>query len=327
MSVSVDSVVGGTFDGDIDVDFFAGGAAGATDAYLFPLPRLRTARFTLRWPRTELLVGAETPLISDLSPVTVASVGIPGFADAGNLWNWLPQLRLTRELRTTSVGATKLRWALQGAILDPFSGIQPVNEEYGVDAGERSGRPYLQSRLRARWGADETNVAAYDGQSNVSGEVGVGVHRGWLRLTGDTLTTSDAVSVDARIGLQHGLEVRGEGYRGRALAGLGGGGIGQSFGVPATGVAFGQPLRDTGGWMQLNWQATPIVLTGGGCGIDAPNAEDNPLRLRNESCAAHVIWRPAQPLLFGVELRHLRTTYSTGTVSGSHLNFSFGFEL
>lgn len=320
MSVFVDSVAGGTFDGDVDLDFFAGGAAAPTDAYLFPQPRLRTVRFTMRWPRTEVLIGSESPLISGLNPVTVASVGVPGFSDAGNLWNWLPQLRLTREIGATSLGATSLRWALQGAVLDPFSGVQPVNEEYGVDAGVRSARPYLQSRLRARWGPDEADA----GQS---GEIGVGVHRGWLRLTGDTLTTSEAVSLDARIGLRHGMELRGEGYRGRALAGLGGGGIGQNFGVAVLGAPFGQPLRDTGGWMQLNWQAHATVLTGGGCGIDAANVDDRPDRQRNESCAVHLLWRPAQPLLFGVEVRHLRTTYATRTASGTHINFSFGFEL
>jgi hypothetical protein len=327
MSVSVDSVLHGTFTAEVELDFFAGGAGGATATYLFPQPRLRTARFILRWPRTELLIGSETPLISDLNPVSIASVGLPGFANAGNLWYWLPQLRVTRELGATPIGATSLRWAIQGAILDPFSGVMQVNEEYGVDAGERAARPYLESRLRARWGPDETDVAAGAGRSDAGGEVGVGVHHGWIRLSGDTLTTNEAVSLDARIGLHHGLELRGEAYRGRALAGLGGGGIAQSFGTPATGAQFGPPLRDAGGWMQLNWRAHPTLLTGAGCGIDAANVNDRPVRQRNESCAAHLQWRPAQPLLFGVEFRHLRTTYATHTASGSQINFSFGFEL
>ena len=89
----VDSVAGASFDGDFDVDFFAGGQAGPEQEYQFPEPRLRMAKFTLHWPRTELLLGGETPLISDLNPVTVASVGVPGFSEAGNLWNWLPQVR------------------------------------------------------------------------------------------------------------------------------------------------------------------------------------------------------------------------------------------
>lgn len=327
MSVAVDSVLGGTFTADAELDFFAGGAGGSTAQYLFPQPRLRTAHFAMRWPRTELLIGSDSPLISGLSPVSVASVGLPGFANAGNLWYWLPQLRVTRDLGSTPIGATSLHWALQGAILDPYSGVMQVNEEYGVDAGERSARPYLEARIRARWGPDETAVAAGAGQSDAGGEVGVGVHRGWIQLSGDTLTTNSAVSLDARIGLHHGLELRGEGYRGRAMAGLGGGGIGQNFGTPAAGAQFGAPLRDTGGWMQLNWRANPTLITGAGCGIDAADVADRPVRQRNESCAAHLEWRPVQPLLFGVEFRRLRTTYATGIASGSQINLVFGIEL
>ena len=326
-SVTVDSVLGATFLADIELDFFAGGAAGAGEAYLMPQPRLRTAAFTLQWPRTGLLIGSESPLTSGLNPVTVASVGVPGFSYAGNLWNWLPQVRVTRELGAFSLGATSLRWALQGAVLHPFSGVQPVNEEYGVDAGVRSARPYLESRLRVRWGPDAADVAAGAGRSDAGGEVGVGVHRGWLRLTGDTLTTTEAASADARVGFGHGLELLGEAYRGRALEGLGGGGIGQNFGQAMMGAAFGPPLRDMGGWVQLNWRANPAVMTGAGCGVDAANVNDHPLRQRNESCAAHFLWRPAQPLLFGVEFRHLQTRYATHTASGNHINFSFGFEL
>ena len=217
-SVSVDSVLGGTFAADVELDFFAGGASVRP---IFPQPRLRTARFILRWPRTELLLGSDTPLISDLNPLSVASVGVPGFAGAGNLWYWLPQLRVTREIGSTSLGATDLHWALQGAILDPYSGVMQVNEEYGVDAGSRAGRPYLEARLRARWGPDETDVAAGAGRHDEGGEIGVGVHHGWIRLSADSLTTNEAVSADARVGLHHGLELRGEAYQGRALAGLG----------------------------------------------------------------------------------------------------------
>ena len=325
LSVFVDSVAGATFDGDFDVDFFAGGQSGPDEEYQFPEPRLRTAKFTLRWPRTELMLGGETPLISDLSPVTVASVGVPGFSEAGNLWNWLPQVRLTRELGAITLGNTAMHWAIQGAVLHPFSGITVGSGEEGVDAGVRSGRPYLESRLRTRWGADASPAGAAPGDAG--GEIGVGVHQGWIRTADNTLTTSNALSVDARLGLPFALELRGEAYRGRALAGLGGGGIDQNFGIAAAGQTRGKPLRDVGGWTQLNWKAHPAVITGVGCGIDVPNAADLPERERNASCAEHVLWRPAQPLVFGVELRQLRTSYASQVQRGTHLNFSFGFEL
>jgi hypothetical protein len=324
-SLFVDSVAGGSFDGDFDADFFAGGQAGATEEYSFPEPRLRTAKFTMHWPRTEVLLGGETPLISDLTPVTVASVGVPGFSEAGNLWNWLPQVRLTREVTTTAIGNTALHWAVQGAVLHPFSGITLGAGEEAVDAGVRSGRPYLETRLRARWGADATPAGA--GPGDPGGEIGFGAHRGWIRDDAGALATSHALSIDARLGLPHSFELRGEAHRGQALAGLGGGGIDQNFGIATVDAPRGVPLRDTGGWAQVNWKAHPVVITGVGCGMDVPNASDLPDRRRNVACAEHLMWRPAQPLLFGVELRQLRTSYATQVLRGTHLNFSFGFEL
>ena len=117
-------------------------------------------------------------------------------------------------------------------MLHPFSGLTLGTDDEGVDAGVRSGRPYLESRLRTRWGADATPAGA--GPGDAGGEIGVGVHRGWIRNADNALATSDAFSVDARIGLPYSLELRGEGYTGQALAGLGGGGIDQNFGIATT---------------------------------------------------------------------------------------------
>jgi hypothetical protein len=140
-AVTVDSVLGGVFEGDVELDFFGGLSTGSGDRRLFPEPRLRTARARVRWSRTSLFVGSETPLISDLNPISVASSGVPGFVAAGNLWNWIPQLRLSRDVL---VRASGVRVGVQGAVLAPVSGVQFVNESDAVDGAERSGRPYLQ---------------------------------------------------------------------------------------------------------------------------------------------------------------------------------------
>jgi hypothetical protein len=138
------------------------------------------------------------------------------------------------------------------------------------------------------------------------------------------------VSLDAHAVLFPHVELRGEAYTGRLLRGLGGGAIAQNFGTPpgggATGV-LGPPIRDEAGWAQLNVQPHTTLITGVGCGIDLPNADDAPTRLQNTVCAVHADWRPAQPLVFGVEYRQLGTRYSSGTYSARHLNFIFGFEL
>ncbi len=319
VAVSVDSVLGGTFVGDIDVDFFAGGTAFTADAFGFPTPRLRTVSAQLRWKRTTVLVGTETPLISDLNPVSLAAAGTPEFALAGNLWNWIPQLRLSRTIATTTAGTTPVSLVVHGAALAPVSGVRHPNEPDAIDAGERSGRPAFEGRVSLRWGAP-------DGPDDATGEVGLGVHRGWIRASGDTLTVSRAFAATGQIGLSHGLVLRAEGYTGRAIGSLGGGGIGQTFGVPLAGEAFGPAVRDVAGWAQLIAQLWPTFSTGAGCGLDVANARDRARRLRNGSCEAHVLWRPTQPVLVGLEFRRIGTVFISGTERATHVNLALGFE-
>lgn len=326
----VTDVLRGTFDASVDVDFFGGVQTGAGDRRLFPEPRLRTARARLVWARTELLVGSETPLVSDLDPMSVAAVGIPDFSGAGNLWNWLPQVRLTREVGDSTA---PVRLALQGAVLAPYAGAQVVGEPDAVDAAERSRRPFVEGRVRARWGAAaaEHDLPALTDVLDGGGEMGVGVHRGWVDVGGGVRRASRAVTLDARVALARGVELRGEGYAGgQLLRGLGGGAVGQAFGRPAPGApagSLGPPLRDAAGWAQLNWRPHPVLLGGAGCGVNAVNGDDRPQRHRNAVCAAHVAWRPVQPLLVGVEWRRLRTRYDAGAFVAHHLNLALGVEL
>ncbi len=325
-AVSVDSVLGATFESDFELDFFGGVSAGPGDRRLFPEPRLRTARAQLRWRRTTVFVGSETPLISDLNPISLASVGIPEFVTAGNLWNWIPQVRVSHDV---AVSAHGVRVGVQGALLSPFSGAQHIAESDAVDAGERSGRPYVEGRVHVRWGrsGEQSGAASDVAMSESGGEIGVGVHRGWLRSSGDSLTTSSALSVDARVMILPRVELRGEAYTGQLLRGLGGAAIGQTFGRAPPGEFIGRPLRDTAGWLQVNVRATTTLITGAGCGRDDVNRDDVPTRFSNRACSAHLLWRPAQPIVLGFEFRSVQTQYIDRTNRANHLNLSFGFEL
>lgn len=325
-AMSVDSVLGGRFEGDFDIDFFGGVSNGPGDRRLFPEPRMRVARGRLTWDRTSILVGSETPLISDLNPVSLATVAIPGFVTAGNLWNWIPQVRVSHDVVQLANG---VRVGVQGALLSPFTGAQHASEPDAVDAGERSARPYLEGRVHVRWGdADsETGAPSDVGLGERGGEIGIGAHRGWVRISGDSLNTSSAVSLDARVRLGRWAELRGEAYRGLLVRGLGGGAIGQTLGRPANGEANGVPLRDTAGWLQLNVQPHATLTAGAGCGRDIVDDAERPTRSRNTECSTHLLWRPAQPILIGIEARSITTVYSGQSFRASHLNLSFGFEL
>ena len=326
--VTVSDVLGGLFVGDVDMDFFGGVQNGPGDRRLFPEPRMRTTSARLRWTRTEIMVGMEVPLVSELNPVSLASGGIPLFSGTGNLWNWLGQLRISQELGATPVGGTAIRWGLQGAVMSPYAAVQSPEEPDANDAGERSRRPAFETRLRARWGDSTASGGSDVSIGDGGGEIGVGVHRGWVANGDGQLITSYATTVDARISLGSRAEVRGEAYVGRLLRGLGGGAIGQAFGRPVIGAVLGPPLRDRAGWAQINAQLITTVLAGAGCGLDVVKDEDRPTRRRNTVCAGHLLWRPSEPIVVGLEYRGLATEYDTGSTGRArHLNLSVGFEL
>jgi len=304
LAVTSPQVFGGAFRGDIDVDFF-GGQQPSTGGRTFPLLRLRTARAMVKWVQGEFEVGQDAPLIASVNPVSLASVGTPGFAGAGNLWLWLPQVRAGLET------GGKISIGVQGAVLAPTSG-DPANAfDTDNDVAEHSSRPYLQGRVHVRWGADD-----------MAGDIGFGVHQGWFAAKGDSLITSSAVAADVTLPLAHWLELRGEAFQGQALKGLGGGGIGQSFGLN------GVPVHTSGGWAQVNFKPSTRLLIGAGYGMDDPRDSDlGPgARLKNVVREAHIHVRPGGPFVFGFEYRQLATTYSTGVLGNDHLNFSAGIE-
>lgn len=301
-------VLGGRFRGELDADFF-GGQQPSSGGRAFPLLRVRRAVGTLQWSHFALLFGQESPLVAERSPRSLASIGFPDFAGAGNLWLWLPQGRVTIE------AGYSLRIALQAAVLAPTTGGSQTAFATQLDSAERTKRPALQGRLRLGWGPPDD-----------PGELAVGAHLGWIKgldsTTGDTLIVSKAITADTRFKIGF-AEVIAEVYRGQALAGLGGGGIDQSLGL------MGVPIRTTGGWGQLNMRPIRHIMFGGGCGIDDPDDRDVPAggRFRNLVCEGHIEWRPPGPLVFGFEYRRFTTRYQTADFTSSHLNLAAGYRL
>src|SRR3989454_4674857 len=241
-------VLHGSFAGEVDVDFF-GGQQPSSGGRTFPLLRLRRAVGILSWPHAQLLFGQESPLVAERSPRSLASVGFPDFAGAGNLWLWRPQFRAALEQ------GYPLRLAEQVAVLAPPSGTAQGLFNPQPDSAERSGRPYLQARVRLAWGPIDD-----------PSEIAIGGHLGWL-ASADTLFQSRAVTADARVKAGP-VELLAEAFSGKALAGFGGGGVRQSLGPTR------QEGRTQGGWGQINVPPRPEGMVGGGCGIDDPDDGD-----------------------------------------------------
>jgi hypothetical protein len=305
---SVPEFAGGGLSGELDVDFF-GGQQPSTGGRTFPLLRIRRAFAELTGRQWALFVGQEAPPITEVNPSSLASIGFPEFAGAGNLWLWIPQIRASADLPAMS----GIRLGLQVAALAPTSGESQTAFFTQPDIAERSSRPYLEGRVRARWG-----------EGDQPAEVSVGGHYGWLATGPDRRAHTKAVAGSVWVPLLRQLELRGEVFTGQALAGLGGGGIGQNFGRDSVAVST------TGGWAQLNLRPSPAWEIGAGGGIDDPDDGDLDLqtqRLRNLSLEAHLVWRRA-PIVLGGEVRHTKTRYGNPLtdLDFTHLNLAAGWE-
>lgn len=297
----------GALRGELDVDFY-GGQQPSTGGRTFPLLRIRRAFAELSWARVTLLLGQESPPIAMVSPSSLASIGFPEFAGSGNLWLWLPQVRVSADLPETR----GVRLGAEVAALAPTSGEAQGSFLTQPDIAERSGRPFLQGRLRARWGDPEE-----------PGEVSAGGHYGWIVDAAGNRVPSRAAAVSLWTPLSRRLDLRAEAFTGQALAGLGGGGIGQNM------VRDGVPVRTTGGWIQLNLRPSAAWELGAGIGVDDPDDDDllPASRLRNTAFEGHLAWR-RNPLVVGLEIREIRTRYADplGTLSATHANLAVGFE-
>jgi hypothetical protein len=289
---------------EIDVDFFGGQLNNGRTG---PLLHVRRIIGELSWDRASILIGQEGALVADVNPMGLATLGIPGYSSAGNLWFWIPQVRASVDLTHGS----KMRIGLQAAVLDGMTEEAQGTSFTTATRAERSGRPMLEGRLRAHW--------------SKTGELGVGGHLSWLATSGDTLLKVNAVVISGVLPLGPHLEFRGEWYTGQGLSGLGGGAIGQPFN------SDGEPLKDSGGWGQLNIKAGAWVF-GGGYGGSAPqgttvDAANNAFKTLNAQYGGRVEWRHA-PAVVAFEYRHLATTYggAIGEQTATHLNLAMGIE-
>jgi hypothetical protein len=309
---------------DLQFDF-AGGFANAPDGVTLGLARLRTGVIRIAGPHTTLVAGQDAPFFSPLSPSSIASLALPAFAYAGNLWTWTPQIRLEHRVNLTE----KSSFLLQGGLLDPLTGELP-NSQYlrTPDAGEASRQPAYAARTvwshRLFHHELAFGVGGYYSRQNWEFHRNVNA---WAGTTDWTVPLGDQ------------WEFSGEFYRGRALGGLGAG-IGRSvvFSGPITNPGTQvRGLNATGGWTQIKFRQTEKLEWNGAFGQDSAFAKDlrlfplstqsyfDPSLARNRSAFLNFIYRPRSDLLFSVEYRRLRTIYVSGnSETAGHINVSMG---
>jgi len=307
------TVFGARTSADVQMDFFGGvpNTYGATSA---GLAEVRLARIRLDWKDTSIVTGLDYPFFSPNLPTTYMSVVVPGFASAGNLWNWTPTVRVEQRFHG-ALSALKV----EAGFLDPSAAIynnSTANPRI-VSPTENSRQPTYAVRVSASTKSeDRPTTIGFSGVYSPQRFVFGYSVSGW------------AGTLDWRFPLLPHTELNGEFFTGHGIDGFGG--------VPLS------PLRPTdafqyaavtapelatmgviGGWSQFKIKVNTrnefnvAAGTGGRKSDDLRQAAVNnyfvsTVPARNQVMFANYVFRPRSDLLFSAEYRRFRTYQVTG---------------
>lgn len=285
---------------------FAGGFPDAPNGTALGLVRLRTATMRFEWSNTSLVAGQDYLFFAPLAPTSYASLALPALSYAGNLWGWIPQVRIEHRFNFSD-SSTLL---LQAGILDSFSGDLPYTTyDRSPTWGEESGQPAYAERVS--WSGRVFGEKLTAGTGAFYGRQYWGYGRninGW------------AITSDLTLPLGSLFEFSGQFYRGKAVAGLGGA-LGQDVVFADPMLSQGsvvQGLDSMGGWLQLKFKPRNNLEVNGAFGVDNPFASElrrfpasaaytGELLSKNASPLVNVVYRLRSDVLFSVEYRRLRT--------------------
>ena len=317
------NVAGAKTRADLQLDL-AGGFPSVPNGINSGLLRLRTGTMRMDWTNTSVVAGQDGIFFSPNSPTSFASLAVPALSYAGNLWSWVPQIRVEHRV----VLGEESSLMFQGGILDPVSGEAPRGGFYRqAGPGELSRQPAYAARIA--WTHDVFGQPLRVGFGGFYSRQDYRFSRtvdGWAGMT------------DIELPLSHQFSLSGKLYRGKGLGGLGGG-IGRSAlfsGDPALASTRVQGLNSVGGWAQLKYRPSNKLEFNAAFGMDNPYASDlkyfkyaqaygDPTLARNQGSFVNMIYRPRSDLLFSAEYRHLTTyTITEGGNSAGHLNLMMG---
>ena len=298
-------VAGAHSSASINIDFF-GGATTNSFGYsaLEGSLRMRDTQLSLAWKNTILQAGYTAPIISPLSPTSFATVARPALSGSGNLWTWSPQLQVEHDIPLTPHQSL----SLEAGLISPQSpGYTSIQLDSPTQA---SRRPGLEARI------------AYHGPF----VFGVGAYTARQSYSSSTRIHSWAITGDWQLPLSKYVEISGEIYRGRSLAGLGGG-LYKDIVTgtdPVTGLTRTIGVETAGGWTQLKlilsprWEANSMfglddAFSSTFRGVYQPTAYNSlTTTARNGTMTTNLIFRPRASIIFSPEYRRVLTWRYTG---------------
>jgi hypothetical protein len=294
--------LGGTVRGSLYMDFFTGTAP------LGQTFRLRTGSIELDWQTTSVMFGQEKPIFNPREPSSLAQVGISPLTGAGNLWLWLPQVRVEHDFSFNNTTGLRARMGVvETHEVPPYDNV-PVS---GALAPQRPG---LEGRFEFYHKLDEDRRL----------EFATGFHSSITHAGGISIP-SNLYSFDWFFNPWRRLEFAGAFYSGQNVANLGTGAINQGY------IVYnheGEAIHSKGGWGQLTFVLARRLdlhfFTGQ---QDDQNSQLGPGDIgKNLSYGANLFFRIAPNVILAPEISQLRTAYLVrGTVINNHYDLALAY--
>jgi hypothetical protein len=280
---------GGQVEGDVQMDF------ATSNNTLAESLRIRTGYIELNWGSTNLMVGLEKPIFNPREPASLAQVAVSPLTGAGNLWLWVPQVRLEHTLAFgSSTGLRAQMGVIETKEASPYSG--------SVFTGTvQADRPGLEGRFEFFHKLDNDRRL----------EFAPGFHISTTHAAGLSIP-SQVLSADWFFNPWSPVELTGAFFTGHNVAGLGAG-INEGyaiFGNNAVGIGA------AGGWGQVTIHAVPRIDLHFFVGRESFSSRvlDATDVASNFQFGANLFYRIAPNVLLGPEISQMRTTLFSQTI-------------
>ena len=233
--------------GQLEFDFFGSRPVDTLQPQgrEFNQPRLRLGFFSIAKDEWTITAGQDKAIVAPLDPVSLSHVAVPLGATAGNLWAWLPQVRVDWNKKFGSTSTL-----LQVGVLRPQFGDPRLNDLPAVGSsvdstssglGERTSNPFYEARFAVSHPMARGNTGTF----------GIGAHYGKEKIGANRDFDSWVAAGDWELPLLSHFILRGEAYAGSNLVPFQGGVL--------QGIAIFQPVTtappqriqkigDAGGW-------------------------------------------------------------------------------
>jgi len=290
---------GGTVHGSVYMDF----SAGATNSAM----RIRTGSIEIDWKNRNVMVGLEKPIFNPREPSSLAQLAVSPLTGVGNLWFWLPQVRVEQDfsLARSSGFRTQL-----GVVQTREAGPYPGSTFTGA---VEAARPGLEGRFEFYHNLDDERRL----------EIAPGFHTSQTHVAGASVASS-LFSLDWFFNPLRRVEFTGAFYTGQNVTPLGEGyqqGYGIYYHKPF-------PVHGLGGWAQLTLHAAPRLdfhLFSGQ--QDDRNSDLEAGRIgKNLLFGGNLYYHLAPNVILGLETTQLRTRYlGQGIRINNHYDLALGY--